>query len=127
SARRALRRSRSAARIATGHHRSPFTSPPRAGARVLRFFIGSEGLFVMSFIPHASAADVEWVDTHGEAQVAGYFVTSTVITALEQRGDRRADGKLTRAAKARIAADLTGHLQYIHRFHGDDLTKHRDE
>lgn len=60
--------------------------------------------------PRATPGDIEWIDTYGHARVCGHDVHKTQILALEEPGDRRADGHLTAAAKERIAQALTVRL-----------------
>lgn len=58
-----------------------------------------------------SAADVEWIDRYGTAQVHGYHFSRTDIRGVETHGDRREDRRLTVAAKERIAVLLSGELR----------------
>jgi hypothetical protein len=58
-----------------------------------------------------SAADVDWVDRYREALVCGHRVSEADIARLEHRSERRSDGRLTVAARERIAAVLTGELR----------------
>src|SRR5690606_9230118 len=78
-------------------------------------FEGVEEVPVMSYQPQASPADVEWIDTHGDAMVAGYLITTANIQAHERTGDRRLNGRLSHDAKERIAGELSTYLERIHR------------
>jgi len=64
--------------------------------------------------PRATPGDVEWIDAYGHARVCGHTVHRSAIQALERAGDRRADGRLTVAAKERIADTVTEQLRDLH-------------
>ncbi|HIW62187.1 MAG TPA: hypothetical protein H9881_07005 [Candidatus Stackebrandtia excrementipullorum] len=60
--------------------------------------------------PRATPGDIEWIDTYGFARVCGHHIDRETVLHIEQASDRRDDGRLTGAAKERIAAELTERL-----------------
>ncbi len=61
--------------------------------------------------PRATPGDVAWIDAYGAARVCGHRVHRQTVLDIEQSGDRDAEGRLTAAARERIAVALTQRLR----------------
>ncbi|GAA4913737.1 hypothetical protein LX16_2187 [Stackebrandtia albiflava] len=72
--------------------------------------------------PVVTPADVDWIDSYGEARVCGHRFTRDDILCHEDIWDRRThDNALTSAARQRIAAALT---EELHQRAADALAAH---
>ncbi|GAA4919071.1 hypothetical protein LX16_4411 [Stackebrandtia albiflava] len=72
--------------------------------------------------PVVTPADVDWIDSYGDAQVCGHRFTRDDILRHEAIWDRRThDNALTSTARQRIAAALT---EELHQRNADALAAH---